>query len=210
MLRIGVTGGIASGKSTVCACFVSHYHIPLIDTDRIAHRLTALGQPLLTTIAERFGNEILNNDGTLNRHTLRKRVFNDPAALCKLEAIMHPAIRSEVQIQLNGCQTDYVLIAIPLLIEKNWQQEVDRILVIDLPETQQRERALARNPELAPQELAAIMARQATREQRLSAADDIIDNSGDSSRLEAQVKQLHRRYRQLAKASNEENITWQP
>lgn len=199
MLRIGLTGGIGSGKSTVCQMF-AELGIPVIDTDAIAHQLVAPGQPALKQLTSAFGPDILDQEGQLDRALLRERVFGDAEKRHQLEAIMHPLIRLQMQEQLKALNAAYVIIAIPLLLEKGWQSEVNRILVVDVDEALQVERTVKRDNitiDIARQ----IMRAQLPRQQRLEAADDIIHNEGDSTALRAQVENLHMRYLQLAEAT---------
>jgi len=197
MLRIGLTGGVASGKSTVAALFAAH-GAPIIDTDLIARALVAPGQPALAEIAAHYGPEILNADGTLNRPALRRRIFADPEARRALEAILHPRIRAEVEQRLQTQQAAYVIIAIPLLVETGaYDALLDRVLVVDLPEPLQLARLRARDG--IDEALArAMLAAQASREARRARADDIIDNSGPPEALAPQVERLHQRYMGLA------------
>lgn len=196
MLRIGLTGGIGSGKSTVAEGFAA-LGVPVIDTDRIAHRLVEPGQPALEQIVQHFGPPLRQADGHLNRKLLAQKVFAEPAARAQLEAILHPLIRHAMHEQLKGLGSPYCILVIPLLLESGWQDEVDRILVVDLPRALQLKRVQARDDRPIA-EIEAIINIQATREQRLAAADDIIDNSQGSATLEQQIARLHQRYLELA------------
>lgn len=193
MLKIGLTGGVASGKSSVAALFAAH-GVPILDTDRIARELVAPGQPALAEIAARLGPEALNADGTLNRPWLRRRIFTDAAARRMLEAILHPRIRAEVRRRLEGLHAPYALIVIPLLVETgDYDELLDRVLVVDAPETAQLQRLRERDGIDEP--LArAMLAAQASRAARLARADDVIDNSGAPEALADQVERLHHRY----------------
>ena len=196
MLRIGLTGGIGSGKSTVCRLF-AELGVPVIDTDAIAHQLVAAGQPALKQVESVFGSDILDQEGHLDRGLLRERVFRDENMRKQLEAILHPLIRSRMQEQLEAINAAYVIIAIPLLFEKGWQTEVDRILVVDADEALQLERTVRRDQ--VPAEIVRqIMQAQVSRKYRLEAANDIIHNDGELTALRKQVEQLHKRYLQLA------------
>lgn len=196
MLRIGLTGGIGSGKTTVCRLF-SELGTPIIDTDKIAHALVAPGQPALDQLSKAFGEEILDQEGQLNRAVLRERVFNDDTARQQLEALLHPLIRTEMRRQLKMLRAKYVIIAIPLLLEKGWQDEVDRILVVDTDEGLQVERTAHRDG-ISEEQVGRIMLTQVSRHQRLASADDIIHNEGDLDTLRKQIKHLHNNYVQLA------------
>lgn len=196
MLRIGLTGGIGSGKSTVAALFAAR-GVPVIDTDVIAHGLVEPGQPALAEIAARFGADLLDGTGRLDRARLRERVFADAGQRKALEAILHPHIGAEMEWRLAQSKAPYVLLVIPLLFEAGWQERVDRVLVVDVPVELQRARAATRE-RLDAERIDAILAAQASREQRRAGADDLIDNSGDPSALEQQVERLHRSYLALA------------
>ncbi|MDO4904249.1 MAG: dephospho-CoA kinase [Lautropia sp.] len=195
-LLIGLTGGIGSGKSLVADLFVAR-GAGLIDTDQIAHQLTAPGGRAIDAIRETFGEAMISADGRMDRAAMRERVFTEPATRHRLEAILHPMIHDEAMQQLATtarARAPYVLIAVPLLVESgHWREHVDRILVVDCPEALQLERVGHRS-KLSPEQVRAIMAAQASRADRLAAADDVIDNSGDIERTEAQVRHLHARY----------------
>lgn len=199
MLRIGLTGGIGSGKSTACAYF-HELGVPIVDTDLIARELLEKGQPLLQTLCQHFGNDILNDSGYLDRAAMRQRVFSEPKGLAWLEELLHPRIREQVQQQLAQLNTLYVIIAIPLLVEKGWQREVDRVLVVDCDEQQQIMRATERDHG-HPESIRNIMAHQANRQQRLAAADDILHNDGSQESLLVQVQRLHHTYLALSQSS---------
>lgn len=190
--RIGLTGGIASGKSAVSALFAA-LGVPVIDTDEIARAVVAPGTPLLGRIVERFGPRVLGADGTLDRRALRDIVFADPQARADLEALTHPAIRAEMERRSAAARGPYQIIAIPLLVESNARSRVDRVLVVDCSEETQLRRLQARDGATRAQ-AEAILAAQATRAARLAAADDVITNEGDLSALRDQVEQLHARY----------------
>lgn len=196
MLRIGLTGGIGSGKSTVAALFARR-GIPVIDTDVIARELVGPGQPALAEIAREFGNDLVTANGELDRGRLRQRVFDDPAARRRLEAILHPRIRAAVQQRLAALDTPYCLIVIPLLVETKFDEFVDRVLVVDVDEEYQRERT-SRRDGVSSDAVARIMAVQAARQERLAHADDVISNSGRIEDLEPEIERLHARYLRLA------------
>ncbi|MFM9913655.1 MAG: dephospho-CoA kinase [Methylophilaceae bacterium] len=198
MLTIGLTGGIGSGKSTVAELFASH-GIAITDTDTIAHKLTALGQSALDDIAATFSNDILHADGTLNRALLRQKVFVDNDAKTRLENILHPRIRTAVNAELaEATSAPYRIIVIPLLIETGaYDDAIQRVLVVDCPEHVQIQRVLTRSA-LSEPEIRAVMATQCSRAQRLSRADDVINNNTDHQTLAKQVAELHKKYLTLA------------
>ncbi len=195
-LVIGVTGGIGSGKSTVCSEF-SRYGIPVFDTDQVAREVVVPGSPGLAAVVAAFGTEVLAADGALDRAALRKIVFADPTRRAGLEAILHPRIRSRVQELIAQVTMPYCLLGIPLLVERGNHSQVDRILVVDCSEAAQIARVMARD-KLTEQEVTAIMRTQATRQERLDKADDVVINASELSAIQAQVKALHARYLALA------------
>jgi dephospho-CoA kinase len=197
MLRIGLTGGIGSGKSTVAALFARR-GIPVIDTDVIARELVGPRQPALAEIARELGDDLVTANGELDRGRLRQRVFDDPAARGRLEAILHPRIRAVVQQRLAALDTPYCLIVIPLLVETKFDEFIDRVLVVDADEEYQRERT-SRRDGVSSDAVARIMAVQATRRERLARADDVISNSGRIEDLEPEIERLHARYLRLAR-----------
>jgi dephospho-CoA kinase len=193
--RIALTGGIASGKSTVAKLFAA-LGAQIIDTDQLARDVVAPPSGVLDRIVTRFGPEILQTDGSLDRARLRHLVFADEAARRDLEAIMHPAIHAEVARLAQQPTGPYQLIAIPLLVETGTQGQYDRVLLVDTsPETQQRRLMLRDGIDAAG--ASTRIAAQATRAARRAAAHDIIDNDGDASHLATQVETLHRRYQTL-------------
>jgi len=195
MLRIGLTGGIGSGKSTVAKLFAER-GVPVIDADALAHQLTRPGEPALHEIAATFGDDLVT-DGALDRRRLAERVFRNPADRQRLESILHPRIRAAMLEQTARLVAPYCLLVIPLLIEVGQQDLVDRILVIDLDEASQVER-IRRRDARSEAEIHAILAAQVSRVRRLEEADDVINNTGDIVALETQVEALHRKYLTLA------------
>jgi dephospho-CoA kinase len=198
-LVIALTGGIGSGKSTVAA-MLGELGAGIIDTDAIAHRLTAPGQPGARAIGEQFGADYLRADGALDRDRMRELVFSDPAAKQKLEAILHPMIRAEVDAAVRSTHAPYLVIVVPLLIETGAYRDLaQRILVVDCSEPQQMARVIQRSG-LTAAAAQAIMASQVSRAERLGHADDIVRNEMDLAELRAEVAALHRRYLDLAQA----------
>jgi len=195
-LVVGLTGGIASGKSLVGAMFVK-LGAPLIDTDVISREVVALGQAGLAAVAAEFGPGVLLPSGELNRPAVRSLVFADEAKRRKLESILHPLIRSRTRAKLAELEAPYALVAVPLLVETSFGDIVERILVVDCPESLQLERLMRRDAIPKPEALEMVRA-QADRATRLKAAHDIIDNSGTSDATRRQVELLHRRYLDLA------------
>ncbi len=199
-LVIGVTGGIGSGKSTV-AEFLQAQGAAVVDTDHIAHALTAPGGAAISAIAAEFGAEFITPQGAMDRVRMRQLVFSDNSAKSRLEQILHPLIRQQVEQQLQQAQGCYTLLLVPLLVETGaYRQLLDRTLVVDLPETLQISRTMARSG-LSEAEVKAIMARQASRDERLQAADDIVRNDTDLKSLQQQLLTLHQRYVALAETA---------
>ena len=190
---VGLTGGIGSGKSTVAELFVQH-GAALVDTDVIAHQLTAPGGGAMPALVREFGPEVATADGALDRPAMRRMVFADPAARTRLEAILHPLIRQVSAERCRAAAAPYVILAVPLLVESGtYRQRCDRVLVVDCPESLQVERVVARNG-MSADEVRAIMAAQVSRQQRLAAADDVVSNDGDRAKLSDQINALHLKY----------------
>ncbi|HEU4624247.1 MAG TPA: dephospho-CoA kinase [Steroidobacteraceae bacterium] len=194
--RVGLTGGIASGKSTVARLFEA-LGVPVIDTDVLAREVVAPGQPVLAQIAARFGAGVLTPDGALDRAALRKLIFSDPAARADLERLTHPAIRALLEARSAAAGGEYQIHVIPLLVETGGRDRVDRVLVVDCSEELQIRRLQARDGSTLEQ-ARAILAAQASRAARLAVADDVIENSGDLGQLRDRVAALHLDY--LARA----------
>ena len=197
-LRIGLTGGIASGKSLVADSF-HDLGVPVIDTDIIAREVVRPGQPALDEIRTRFGEGVLDDDGELDRAAMRELIFSDQGARHDLEAILHPRIGAETRRQADSAGGDYQIIVVPLLVGSPLTQFVDRILVVDCEEETQIQRLLARDTEMLGQ-AERIVAAQASREERLSIADDVINNEFDLDYVRKQVAALDSQYRSLANA----------
>lgn len=195
-LCIGLTGGIGTGKSLASEEF-ERLGATIIDTDRIARELVAPGQAALAEIAQRFGNDILTPTGSLDRASLRKKVFASAADRFTLEEILHPRIRAIATARADACSAPYCMLVIPLLAENTRDYPLDRVLVIDCPEDLQRQRVAERD-HLDPADIDAILAAQASRSARLAIADDIIVNDRDPARLKNAVAQLHQHYLALS------------
>ena len=199
-LRIGLTGGIASGKSTVAQRF-AELGVPVIDADVASRGVVEPGKPGLAQVVERFGPEVLDAQGHLDRPALRARIFNDSDLRRALDAILHPLIRADMELKAAAAQGPYVVMAIPLLVESgNARARVDRVLVVDVDETLQIQRVQARDGS-SPDEARAILASQASRGARLAEADDVLLNAGSVADLRQAVDRLHEQYLQLAKSS---------
>lgn len=194
--RIGLTGGIASGKTTVSHLFAK-LGAPIIDADVINRDLLNKGSPAFTSVVSLFGEHILKPGGTIDRNIIRQQIFFDPLKKQQLEALMHPLIQLKMLTAADHCDYPYCILAIPLLIEAKMQSLVDRILVVDANESTQRQRLIERD-EISPELAMAMLENQCSRQQRLQFADDIIDNSGHKTMLEQQVATLHQFYLTLS------------
>ena len=198
-LRIGLTGGIASGKSVVSQRFVE-LGVPVIDADVAARAVVLPGTPGLKEIVQRFGDGILTAAGELNRGALREVIFNDPASRRDLDAILHPLIRAHMEHQAAAAVGTYLVMAIPLLVEGGGSRDrIDRILLVDVDEAKQLERVQARDG-ISMQQARAILRSQASRAARLAAADDVLLNEGSVADLRQAVDRLHQDYLTLAQA----------
>jgi len=196
IFRVALTGGIASGKSTVADLFAA-LGVPVIDTDLIARQVVEPGQPALREVVDAFGPGVLDDQGQLDRRRMREHIFSDPGAKQRLEAILHPAIRREMERQSLAAGGPYQLLVIPLLTEGGRRDHVDRVLLVDVPEEVQVERLTQRDRVTAEQAQASLRA-QATRAERLTMADDVILNTGRIDELRAKVAALHEKYLGLA------------
>ncbi len=197
--RVGLTGGVASGKSTAAERF-TELGVEVVDADRIARELVAPGTPLLERIRRIFGPEFIDGSGQLDRRRLRERVFADEAARRTLEALLHPAIRDAMERRAEAAASPYVVLMIPLLVEKGLKSLVDRVLVVDLPEEEQIRRLCARDA-IDPALARRMVASQASRRERLAAADDVLLNTGDREALRRAVDRLHEDYLKQAAAA---------
>jgi dephospho-CoA kinase len=199
---VGLTGGIGSGKSAAADCFAAH-GIAVIDTDAIARELTVPGGAALPALVAAFGTGVVAADGALDRARVRALVFADAEARKRLEGILHPLIRQVAGERCRLAASPYVILAVPLLVESGtYRERCDRIVVVDCPEALQISRVMARSG-LAEAEVRAIMATQATRGERIAAADDVLANDADFAGLAAQVAALHRKFLALAARKGE-------
>jgi dephospho-CoA kinase len=196
IFTVVLTGGIASGKSAVSACF-EKLGTPVVDTDIIARQVVEPGSPALERITGELGAGFLDADGKLNRSKLRQAIFSDPDLKSRLESILHPLIGKEVLQQVKQLDSPYCIIVIPLYAESSTYAWIDRVLVVDVIEDTQIERVMARDG-INRDQARAILNAQASRQDRLALADDILDNSGDLSELPEKVKALHEKYLALA------------
>lgn len=201
MLRIGLTGGIGSGKTSVADIF-AELRVPVIDTDVIARELTRRDGAALPAIRAIWGESVMRPDGELDRDALRRTIFADRRERLQLEAILHPLIRQQVVNALAAASAPYVVVVIPLLVETgSYRDLLDRVLVVDCPESLQIGRVRARS-RLSKEEVSAILAAQADRASRLAAADDVISNDSDRRSLRDQVLSLHARYSEIASGTS--------
>lgn len=197
---VGLTGGIGSGKSAAATLF-EEFGAAVVDTDAIAHELTAPGGTAIAPIRAAFGDEVVAPNGALDRAAMRRKVFTDAQAKGRLEAILHPMIRAEADRRSAAARAPYVVLVVPLLVESGgYRSRVQRIAVVDCPEAVQVVRVMSRSG-LSAGEARAIMAAQVGREARLAVADDVIDNGGELAALRPQIEALHRRYLEIAAVS---------
>ncbi|PSU21924.1 dephospho-CoA kinase [Photobacterium kishitanii] len=196
---IGLTGGIGSGKTTVANLF-GDYGIDLIDADIIAREVVAIGSIGLARITEKFGDSILLADGNLDRSQLRAAIFSDPHLKNWLNQLLHPLIREKMLADIDRVRSPYCLLIVPLMVENNLQTMTDRLLVVDVDQQTQIMRTQQRD-NVSLEQIKSILSAQASRQQRLDAADDIICNNGDNQALLTQVAQLHQYYLALAQAA---------
>lgn len=201
MLRVGLTGGIGSGKSTIASLFTMR-GVPVIDTDEIARGLTEPGQESFDEIVRAFDGSILDENHRIDRNKLRERVFDNADERRRLETILHPRIRAIVREKLATLEAPYGIVVVPLLIESGFTDLVDRILVVDALENVQIQRTTTRSGYSEP-EIRKIMSAQASRAQRLQQANDVIENNGDRKQLEGEVERKHQWYLSLAATTKE-------
>jgi dephospho-CoA kinase len=203
---VGISGGIGSGKTTVTDLFAT-YSIAVIDADVIAREVVEPGSPALKAIIDKFGQSVIDSSigsssGTLDRAKLRTLVFNDSEIKNWLNQLLHPAIRQQMLLQTQQATSAYCLLSVPLLVENKLYEHVDRVVIVDVDEQTQLQRTLLRD-KTNEQQIRAIMSSQATRQQRLAVADDVIDNNGNVDDLSEQVAHLHKHFLQLAKQDSE-------
>ena len=195
-MKIGLTGGVASGKSTVARAF-ANLGVAVIDSDRIARDIVEPGQPALAEVVAAFGPEIVGEDGRLDRKSLRELVFSDSSRRARLEAILHPRIAAELHARAGAAGGPYQVLEIPLLLETGMQTQVDRVLVVDCPVEAQVQRLIERDGGTAS-DAHRIVAAQTGRDRRLAAADDVIVNDGALDSLDRSVRALDRSYREIS------------
>jgi dephospho-CoA kinase len=193
---VALTGGIGSGKSTVADEF-AHLGVAVIDADIIARQVVEPGTPALLAIAAQFGPQMINDDGSLDRRRLRERIFANNEDKAWLNALLHPLIQQETRRQMQAATSPYLLWVVPLLVENRLTDKADRVLVVDVPRETQIERTIRRDG-VSREHAEHILAAQATREQRLAAADDVIENMGPADAVASHVARLHEKYLMLA------------
>ena len=196
MFKLGLTGGIGSGKTSVCKVFAG-LGIDIIEADDVSREVVLPGSPCLGEIAAKFGRSFILEDGNLDRARLRERIFSNQDDKSWLESLLHPAIRARIIEKLDEASSDYCILSSPLFFETGQKPLVDRVLVVDVPKEVQLERASSRD-NVNPSQIEAIIASQISREDRLSQADDIIDNSGDFDATRLAAIELHKRYIEFA------------
>ncbi|MCC4819103.1 dephospho-CoA kinase [Vibrio lentus] len=190
---IGLSGGIASGKTTVANLFNEHFNIDIVDADIVAREVVALGSEGLKQIATHLGEEVLLEDGALNRAKLREVIFSDPTEKQWLNELLHPMIRDKIDSDLSKVTSPYALLVAPLLVENQMQGMADRVLIVDVPTEVQIERTMSRD-NVSKEQVTAILKSQASREQRLAVADDVIKNHTKNQELLPQITDLHQKY----------------
>ncbi|MCL4168240.1 UNVERIFIED_CONTAM: hypothetical protein GTU68_031573 [Idotea baltica] len=190
---IGLSGGIASGKTTVANLFNEHFNIDIVDADIVAREVVAVGSDGLKQITDRFSETILLEDGSLNRSKLRELIFSDPTEKQWINDLLHPMIRNKIDSDLSKVTSPYGLLVAPLLVENQMQSMADRVLIVDVPTEVQIERTMSRD-NVSREQVASILKSQASREQRLAVADDVIKNHTKNQELLPQITDLHQKY----------------
>jgi len=190
---IGLSGGIASGKTTVANLFNEHFNIDIVDADIVAREVVAVGSDGLKQITDHFGEAILLEDGALNRSKLRELIFSDPTEKQWINDLLHPMIRNKIDSDLSKVTSPYGLLVAPLLVENQMQSMADRVLIVDVPTEVQIERTMSRD-NVSREQVASILKSQASREQRLAVADDVIKNHTKNQELLPQITDLHQKY----------------
>ncbi len=204
VFTVGLTGGIGSGKTTIASMF-AELGAYLVDTDLIAHALTAENGTAISAIENAFGSEFILSSGAMNREKMRQRVFSQPNEKKRLEAILHPLIREKTEAAAKESTGIYTIFVVPLLVESgSWKQRVSRVLVIDCSEQTQLQRVMKRNG-MTPEQVLSIMQTQANRDQRLNAADDIIASEGTLDEIKLEVRRLHDKYVKLSAEAKTNN-----
>ena len=210
-MRVALSGGIASGKTTVSNALAT-YDVPIIDTDVIAREVVVPGSKGLKQVVDRFGQTVLDASGQLNRLQLRELIFSNENARRDLESILHPLIRAETQAQLENLQTKgtlYCVVVIPLLVETGQQSEYDHVIIVDVEPSVQLKRIMKRD-DCSREHAESIVASQATRAERLAVADELILNSSTEKAMDLQVKKLHKHLTLLARKRKYSNNNWRP
>ena len=195
---IGLTGGIASGKTTVANLFKQQFKIDIVDADIVAREVVELGTPGLNAIIEHFGADIVRDDQTLDRAKLREKIFSNPEEKAWLNGLLHPMIREKMIEDLEQVTSDYALLVVPLLVENKLDSLCDRVLVVDVDPQTQISRTVRRD-NVSEEQANAILASQASREQRLALADDVVKNNPDDPDLLLQITDLHEKYLAMCK-----------
>ncbi|WP_045480260.1 dephospho-CoA kinase [Vibrio owensii] len=195
---IGLTGGIASGKTTVANLFKQQFKIDIVDADIVAREVVEPGTPGLNAIVEHFGADIVHDDQTLDRAKLREKIFSNPEEKAWLNGLLHPMIREKMIEDLEQVTSDYALLVVPLLVENKLDSLCDRVLVVDVDPQTQISRTVKRD-NVSKEQANAILASQASREQRLALADDVVKNNPDDPDLLLQITDLHEKYLAMCK-----------
>lgn len=197
---VGLTGGIASGKTTVANLFHQHFGIEIVDADVIAREVVAPGSKGLKAIESKFGSSVLLENGNLDRSKLREIIFSDPSQKAWLDQLLHPMIRANMLAELANTTSEYALLVIPLMVENHLQHLADKVVVVDVDEATQLERTVARD-NVALEQAQAIVAAQASREQRLAIADFVIKNDTENQKLLPQITDLHQKFLEIGRAN---------